>query len=55
MTDGMQLLDVANDFASRNENRKRNFGTFVEKDLCCVKGISITSTDELQAAQPSLH
>ena len=33
-TDRIRLLDVANDFVGRNDNRKRNFGTFTRQDLC---------------------
>ena len=32
-TDKVRLVDIANEFVSRNENRKRNFGTFTEADL----------------------
>lgn len=32
-TDNLRLVDVANEFISRNENRKRNFGTFTVQDL----------------------
>lgn len=32
-TDNIFILDVANYFAERNENRKRNFGTFKEADI----------------------
>ena len=32
-TDRIRLIDVANEFASVNENRKRNFATFTEADL----------------------
>ena len=31
-TDGLCLVDIANEFCERNENRKRNFGRFVESD-----------------------
>lgn len=31
-TDRIRLVDVANEFASLNENRKRNFGTFIGAD-----------------------
>ena len=33
-TDNVRIVDIANDFASRNDNRKRNFGTFTELDFC---------------------
>lgn len=32
-TDALRLIDVANEFVSRNDNRKRNFGTFTDADL----------------------
>ena len=32
-TDKFCLIDVANEFAALNENRKNNFGTFKELDL----------------------
>ena len=32
-TDNLRLVDVANEFIARNENRKRNFGTFTVQDL----------------------
>ena len=32
-TDKIRLLDVANEFAQRNENRFRNFGKFTDLDL----------------------
>ena len=32
-TDKLCLIDVANEFAALNENRKSNFGTFKESDL----------------------
>lgn len=32
-TDALRLVDVANEFVSRNDNRKRNFGTFTDADL----------------------
>ena len=32
-TDNVRIVDVANVFASRNENRKRNFGIFTKQDL----------------------
>ena len=32
-TDNLRIVDVANVFASRNENRKRKFGIFTEQDL----------------------
>ena len=32
-TDKVRLVDIANEFVSRNENRKCNFGTFTEADL----------------------
>ena len=32
-TDKLCLVDVANEFAALNENRKINFGTFKESDL----------------------
>ena len=32
-TDKLRLIDVANEFASVNENRKRNFAIFTETDL----------------------
>ena len=31
--DNMRLVDVVNEFIARNENRKRNFGTFTAQDL----------------------
>ena len=31
--DGLQLVDVANEFVSRNDNRQCNFGTFTEADF----------------------
>ena len=34
-TDKLCLIDVANEFAALNENRKSNFGTFKESDLKC--------------------
>ena len=34
LTDNVLTVDVANVFASRNENRKRNIGIFTEQDLC---------------------
>lgn len=33
-TDDIDLVDVSNIFASKNDNRKRNFGTFTGQDLC---------------------
>ena len=33
-TDNVRIVDLANDFASRNDNRKRKFETFTEQDLC---------------------
>ena len=32
-TDKLCLIDVANEFAARNENRRSNFDTFKESDL----------------------
>ena len=32
-TDKIRLLDVANEFVQRNENRFRNFGKFTDLDL----------------------
>ncbi|CAB4016714.1 Hypothetical predicted protein [Paramuricea clavata] len=32
--DNIRLLDVANVFVSKNDNRKPNFGSFTEQDLC---------------------
>ncbi|CAB3978649.1 zinc finger MYM-type 1-like [Paramuricea clavata] len=32
--DNIRLLDVANVFVSKNDNRNRNFGSFMEQDLC---------------------
>ena len=32
-TEKLCLIDVANEFAALNENRKSNFGTFKESDL----------------------
>ena len=32
-TDALRLIDVANEFVSCNDNRKRNFGTFTDADL----------------------
>ena len=32
-TDKLRLIDEANEFASVNENRKRNFATFTKADL----------------------
>ena len=32
-TDKMRLLDIANEFVQRNENRFRNFGKFTDLDL----------------------
>ena len=32
-TDEIRLLDVANEFVQRNENRSRNFGKFTDLDL----------------------
>ena len=32
-TDNLQLVDVANEFIARNENRKGIFGTFTVQDL----------------------
>ena len=32
-TDNLRLVDVANEFIARKENRKRNFGTFTVQDL----------------------
>ena len=32
-TDNLRLVDVANEFMARNDNRKRNFGTLTMKDL----------------------
>ena len=32
-TDNLPLVDVTNKFIARNENRKRNFGTFTVQDL----------------------
>ena len=32
-TDALRLVDVANQFVSCNDNRKRNFGTFTDADL----------------------
>ena len=32
-TDKIRLLDVANEFIQRNENRFRNFGKFTDLDL----------------------
>ena len=32
-TDKLCLLDVANEFVGRNENRKRNFGIFKETNF----------------------
>ena len=29
-TDGLSLVDIANEFSDRNSNRKRNFGIFKE-------------------------
>ena len=31
-TERLSLLDIANEFADRNNNRKRNFGIFKESD-----------------------
>ena len=30
--EGLSLVDIANEFADRNDNRKRNFGIFTESD-----------------------
>ncbi|CAB4030796.1 zinc finger MYM-type 1-like [Paramuricea clavata] len=35
-SDNIRLLDVANVFVSKNDNRKRNFGSFTEQDLCYI-------------------
>ena len=32
-TDNLRLVDVANEFIARNENRKRNFGIFTVQDF----------------------
>ena len=32
-TDNLRLVDVANEFTARNDNRKRNFSTFTMQDL----------------------
>ena len=32
-TDNLRLVDVANEFIARNENRKRNFGTLTVQDI----------------------
>ena len=32
-TDNLRLVDVANEFVARTENRKRNFGTFTAKNF----------------------
>ena len=32
-TDKIRLLDVANEFVQRNENRSRNFAKFTDLDL----------------------
>ena len=32
-TDNLRLVNVANEFTARNENRKRNVGTFTVQDL----------------------
>ena len=32
-TDRIRLLDVANEFVKRNDNRKRNFGIFTKDDI----------------------
>ena len=41
-TDKLCLIDVANEFAALNENRKNNFGTFKQSDLkmsLCLKAL----------------
>ena len=32
-TDALRLVDVANEFVSCNDSRKRTFGTFTDADL----------------------
>ena len=32
-TEKVRLVDVANEFASRNDQRKQNLGTFTEQDI----------------------
>ena len=32
-TDNLRLVNVANEFIARNENRKRNFGIFTVQDF----------------------
>ncbi|CAB4034968.1 zinc finger MYM-type 1-like [Paramuricea clavata] len=48
-TDGLCLVDIANEFCERNENRKRNFGRFVESD--CYQHSNICAICQKEALE----